>query len=127
MKKLQMVSLKSDHLLNNILSSHDWNGVDKSNQLSDTKQMQIEFVDAQPDVKNESLVKLEPNSSVDNSTLLQHIKSEPIDSKKSKEDGKYKYDRKISCEMCGKLVEINRIEFHLNIHKGTNLSVHIII
>lgn len=79
------------------------------NQPDEATDFQIEFIDTQSIVKTESLTETEANCKLERSVPK-------VDHKKGRR--KKFSEKKISCEMCGKLVASNFIEFHLNVHKG---------
>lgn len=102
MQNLQQLSIKSDQILNNILNSDSSKAVNDTDEHLDFK---IEFIDAQSNAKEESLSEPKEKRSANKKNV--------------KKGTKKKYsEKKISCEMCGKLVASNFIEFHLNVHKG---------
>lgn len=147
-QNLQMVSLKSDRLLNNILNSHSSH---TANQSSNITKFEIEFIDTASSVKKEPLAESETIYSAKDSTTFEHsLETESSDAKVSNKrsrrngtvtdsppiertlrrtkrngvtDKKRTYskhgEKNSFCEICGKLVSTYVMDFHLNIHKGS--------
>lgn len=124
MHELQTISLQSDQLLNDILSERSSTAGNESNEIVD---IEIEFIDTQSGVEKELLEESETNSSVDDATSLQTtLKTEPTERSEVKTKvklGRKKREKKISCEVCGKMVALGNINFHLNVHKGACVSM----
>lgn len=112
-RKLQTVSLKSNQLLNKILKSHS------SDTVQQRSDIQIEINDTKSNVEKESFVESETNCSEDDLTSIEHTsKTEPSDRKANNKTDTKKSHRKVSCEICGKLVQCYEIKYHLNAHNG---------
>lgn len=122
LQKLRTTSLRSNRLLYDVVNSHRSYGINESEDLP------IEFIDTQSNVKKELLAESEikTNCSVDELSLLEcsfNTELNDTNVKKSRRKRKEMGEktRKVSCEMCGKLVPIHFIEFHLNLHKGLSI------
>lgn len=124
MNELQTVSLKSERLLNDILNK---SSSTPGNEADDIEGLKIEFIDTQSSVEKELLEQLETSSSSDDSIPLKPtLKTEPTVQSEVKPKTKLvrkKREKKISCEICGKLVASDTINFHLNVHKGDGVSI----
>ncbi len=128
MQKLQIESLKSDQLLNEILNTQSTGTTVKEEERSEEiVDIKIEFVDTQLDVGKQHLTRsralLEYKTDTTELTGVTEQNTNSAKSKNRRSDGvKRKYvkgaEKKISCEVCGTLVAYNLIEFHLNVHNG---------
>lgn len=128
-RELQTVSLKSNRHLNKILKSHSSDAVQQRSEF-----IKIEFIDTESNVDREPMLEIncseneltqvkteltiETNCSDSDLTQSKTDESSAGNANK-KTDRKKKYsEKKISCEMCGKLIEYKIIDYHLNMHKG---------
>ncbi len=125
MQRLQTLSLQSNELLNEILNSKNSGDL----LVKDEKEeFQIEFIDTQLKVKEESLLELETECLIGDSNQKKQVLQTVPESTAEPNHGlaekglKKKIKKKIACEMCGKLVESNLIKYHLNTHEGKRNS-----